>query len=100
MTPETLTVHPWLAPFPAAGRHYITAWFGYAISQGAKSPEAVLQIVERVCSRKLEWSMSRSTEDLCRGVLLALVHQRPQALSYAATLLARPDRTGGLSSTA
>jgi hypothetical protein len=96
MTPETVpAVHPWLAPFSLAGRHYITAWFGYAVSQGAQTPEAVLQIVSRVCARKLEWSMSASTEDLCRGVLLALVHQRPLAEAYAATLLARTGRQGG-----
>jgi hypothetical protein len=89
--PDTLTVHPWLAQFPIAGRHYITAWFSYSVSQGAKTPEAVLQIVERVCSRKLVWSMSRSTEALCQGVLLALTHQRPGALSYAATLLPAPE---------
>jgi hypothetical protein len=35
--------------------------------------------------------MSTSTEQLCQGVLLALVHQRPGALSYAATLLTRDD---------
>lgn len=86
MTTDT-ALHPWLAQFPGAGRHYITAWFGYAKSQGAKTPEGVLEIVARVCSRKLEWSMSASTEQLCEGVLLALVHQRPGALSYAATLL-------------
>lgn len=50
--------------------------------------EAVLQLVERVCSRKLAWSMSASTEQLCQGLLLALVHQRPAALDYARTLLA------------
>ena len=97
MTPET--VHPWLAQFPLAGRHYVIAWFAYARSQGAQTPEAVLQIVERVCSRKMEWSMSASTEALCRGVLLALVHQRPQALAYAQTLLPR-GQARGLSSPA
>ena len=85
--PDTLTVHPWLAQFPGAGRHYITAWFGYAISQGAKSPEAILDIVARVAARKLELSMSTSTAALCQGVLLALVHQRAGALAYAQALL-------------
>jgi hypothetical protein len=47
----------------------------------------VLEVVARVCGRKLEWSMSTSTEQLCAGVLLALVHQRPLALAYAQTLL-------------
>jgi hypothetical protein len=89
MPPETVpTVHPWLAPFPAAGRHYITAWFAYSVSQGAQTPEAVLEIVTRLCNRKLEWSVSPSTETLCRGVLLALCHQRPGAVAYAQTFLA------------
>lgn len=93
MPPETVpAVHPWLAQFPTAGRHYIVAWFGYARSQGAQTPEAVLQIVERVCARKLEWSMSASTETLCRGVLLALVHQRPLAEAYAQTFLTPKER--------
>jgi hypothetical protein len=60
MTADT-TLHPWLAQFPTTGRHYITAWFGYARSQGAKTPEAVLEIVARVCARRLAWSMSPST---------------------------------------
>ena len=88
MLPETIPdAHSWLSQFPAADRHYITAWFGYARSQGAQTPADVLQVVTRVCSRKLEWSMSRSTEALCQGVLLALVHQRPLAEAYAATFL-------------
>jgi hypothetical protein len=83
-------VHPWLAQFAPAGRHYVIAWFNYSVSQRAQTPEGILEIVARVCSRKLEGSMSPSTEHLCQGVLLALVHQRPGALSYAQTLLDRP----------
>ena len=78
----------WLAHFPTASQPYVRAWFGYAVSQQAQTPEAVLEIVQRVCSRKLEWSMTASTEQLCQGVLLALVHQRREALAYAASLLA------------
>jgi hypothetical protein len=84
---DTLTLHPWVGSFPAASRPYITAWFGYALSQGCRTPEGILEIVERTCHRKLAWSMSASTEQLCRGVLLALVHQRAGALAYAQTLL-------------
>jgi hypothetical protein len=40
---ETLTaLHPWLAQFPTAGRSYVVAWFGYAVSQGAQTPEGAL----------------------------------------------------------
>ena len=88
MPPETIpAVHPWLAQFTQARRAYVVAWFGYAVSQHAETPEAVLQVVQRVCARKLEWSMSASTTQLCQGVLLALVHQRPGALAYAQTFL-------------
>jgi hypothetical protein len=97
MPPEAVPeVPPWLAQFPAAGRAYVTAWFAYARSQGAATPADILHVVRRVCSRKLEWSMSRSTEQLCRTVLLALVHQRPLAEQYAQTFLTRKEPADGL----
>lgn len=84
MTSET---DPWLRQFDQARRAYIVAWFHYARSQHAETPEAVLAIVQRVCARKLEWAATSSTEQLCRGVLAALAHQRALALSYARVVL-------------
>jgi hypothetical protein len=84
---DTLSDDPWLSQFPLAGQHYIRAWFSYGVSQGAQTADGVLQIVGRVCGRKLEWSMSTTTEQLCKDVLLALMHQRPLAEAYAQTLL-------------
>ena len=84
--PDSLTIHPWLQQFSTVRRHYVTHCFADA-SHGAPSPEVVLEVVAQLCVERMERSTSRSTEELCKGVLLALIHQRPGALAYAQTLL-------------
>jgi hypothetical protein len=78
---------PWLSHFPALAQPLVTAWFAYAASQGAQTPDALLTIVERVVSHKLDWSTTLQTRHTCQMTLLALCHQRAGARAYAATLL-------------
>ena len=85
------TLDPWLSQFPAPAQPLVLAWFGYAASQRPQTPDGLLTIVERLVSRKLEWSIEPSTRQVCSRVLLALCHQRSAALAYATTLLARTD---------
>jgi hypothetical protein len=82
------TVHPWLAQFPAPAQPLVQAWFAYAVSQGAQTPDGLLEIVERIVSRKMDWSTTPETRQVCSMVLLALCHQRAGARAYAATCLA------------
>jgi hypothetical protein len=92
--PETVYdpgVHPWLAGFAPQDRPMISAWFSYAVSQGARRPEVVVDTVARVVAAKLEWSVSTTSIALCRLTLVALTHRRPEALSYAQTLLERQE---------
>ena len=88
--PETIgtALHPWLAGFRPQERPLVRAWFGYAVTQGARRPEAILDLVQRVVSAKLDWSVSATSQTLCATTLAALVHRRTEALAYAATLLA------------
>jgi hypothetical protein len=46
-------------------------------------------MVQRIVTAKRDWSVSETSITLCDVTLAALEHQRPQALAYAATLLAR-----------
>ena len=88
MDTETVTtLDPWLAGFRPADRHMIRAWFNYCISQGARRPEAVVDMVQRVVAAKLDWSVSATSQTLCETTLAALAHRRTQALTYATTLL-------------
>ena len=92
LTPETLPaappLHPWLAPFRPQDQPMIRAWFAYCVSQGARRPEAVVEMVTRMVGDKLSWSVSATSITLCEATLAALVHHRTQALDYAAALLA------------
>ena len=47
-TPDTMTVHPWLAGFRPPDRPMVRAWFAYTVSQGARRPEAIVEMVHRV----------------------------------------------------
>jgi hypothetical protein len=91
MDTETLPLDPWLRQFSPQAQPLVTAWFGYAVTQGAQSPEGVLEIVARVCGRKLEWSTTPATRELCSTLLLALCHQRAKARAYAASLLQQQE---------
>jgi hypothetical protein len=82
------TLDPWLAQFPPQAQPLVSAWFHYGRTQGAATPEALVQIVERVIHRKLDWSITPQTRELCSTTLLALCHQRAGARAYAQTLLA------------
>jgi hypothetical protein len=82
-------VPAWLRLFPDRDHYWLTAWFAYAIGQGARTPEGVLKIVQRVVERKLAWATSQTSETLCRATLLALVMHRQSALDYAKGLLER-----------
>ena len=86
---EAPPVHPWLAGFRPPDRPMVSAWFAYAVSQGAKRPEAVVEMVQRVVGSKLAWSVSPTSLALCEATLAALAHRRGEALAYAATCLAR-----------
>ena len=48
----------WLALFPPYQRALVGAWFGYALTQGARDPATVVAMVQRVVSAKLAWSVS------------------------------------------
>jgi len=100
MEKETLTpapvLYPWLAGFPAADRPMISAWFAYALSQGARRPEVLVEMVQRVVAAKLEWSVSATSITLCEATLAALAHRRAEALSYAAALLTLVEQEGPL----
>ena len=91
METETLTVHPWLAGFRPPDRPLIRAWFGYAVSQGTRRPEAVVEMVARMVGDKLSWSVSPTSISLCETTLAALVHRRREALAYAQTVLAQKE---------
>jgi hypothetical protein len=84
-------VHPWLAGFRPQDQLMIRAWFSYCLSQGAKHPDTFVDMVQRVVSAKLDWSVSPTSITLCETTLVALAHRRREALSYATTLLPPPD---------
>ena len=92
--PETASaLHPWLAAFRPQDQPMIRAWFAYGLSQGCRTPESLVQLVSRLVSAKLAWSVSPTSTQLCEATLASLAHRRPEALAYAATLLAvTPER--------
>ena len=79
----------WLAQFPPEAQPLIAAWFAYAVGQRPQTPDGLLAIVKRVVSRKLDWSVTPGTREVCTRVLLALCDQRAGARTYAATVLAQ-----------
>jgi hypothetical protein len=81
------TLDPWLAPFAPQHRPTIRAWFGYCVSQGARRPEEVVEMVSRIVASKLEWSVSPTSITLCETTLASLVHRRREALAYATSVL-------------
>jgi hypothetical protein len=83
-----VTPDAWLSQFQAEVQPLIVAWFAYGASQRPQTPDGLLKVVERVCRRKMEWSIEPRTRELCSALLLALCHQRAGAWAYAATLLA------------
>jgi hypothetical protein len=87
MPDAAVQVHPWLKPFPAHQRPLVAAWFGYAVSQGARQPGAVVALVSRLVADKLAWSVSSTSTELCETTLASLAHRRTEALQYAQTLL-------------
>jgi hypothetical protein len=89
---ETPILDPWLSQFPEPVQPLVTAWFGYAANQQPASPDALLEVVTRVVSHKLDWSTTPQTRQLCRTTLLALCHQRAGARAYACTVLAQQER--------
>jgi hypothetical protein len=89
---ETVTtLDPWLAQFPPEMQPLVTAWFAYAAGQGAQTPDALLAIVERMVSHKLDWSTTPETREACNRTVLALCHQRAGARGYACTFLAQKE---------
>ena len=84
-TPPTLD--PWLAHFPPQAQPLVRAWFAYAAGQGPQTADALLAMVERVVSHKLDWSTTPGTRHTCETTLLALCHQRAGARAYACTFL-------------
>jgi hypothetical protein len=82
---------PWLEAFAQHQQPMVRAWFSYALSQGARRPEVVVEMVERVVAAKLEWSVSPTSVQLCQIVLDALAHRNADALAYAASLLQGDD---------
>ena len=89
--PDVTPVHPWLAGFRPPDHPMVRAWFAYAVSQGARHPDTVVDMVHRVVAAKLEWSVSPTSITLCEVTLAALAQRRAEALSYAATLLGRTN---------
>jgi hypothetical protein len=89
--PEVLPDHPWLASFPAEQRPPVRMWFSYCLSQGARRPEVLLDMVQRIVTSKREWSVSLTSIALCDALLAALRDRRGEALDYARTLLYRQD---------
>ena len=87
MTIALEDVHPWLAGFRPQDQPVIRAWFSYGISQGCRTPESLVQLVSRQASAKLDWAVSTTSKTLCEATLVALVHRRGEALSYAQALL-------------
>ena len=63
------------------------AWFSYALSQGARRPEAIVELVGHLVASKLDWSVHPTSITLCETTLAALAHRRAEALAYAATCL-------------
>jgi hypothetical protein len=51
----TTPVHPWLRGFRPQDQPMIRAWFSYCISQGARRPEVLVDMVQRVVAAKLDW---------------------------------------------
>jgi hypothetical protein len=94
VAPAAPTLHPWLAPFRPPDRPMIRAWFSYCLSQGARQPETIVDMVQRVVAAKLDWSVSPTSIALCEATLAALAHRRGEALSYATTLLTGRGDTG------
>ena len=93
MDTETVTtLDPWLAQFPAEAQPLIVAWFHYAATQRPPTPDALLAVVTRLVNNKLDWSTTPETRQVCSTVLLALCHQRSQARTYAASVLAQKER--------
>lgn len=72
MEAETVMLDPWLSQFPPQDRPMIRAWFGYAVSQGSRRPEVVVEMVGRLISSKLAWSVSPTSITLCEATLAAL----------------------------
>ena len=89
MPPETVpAVHPWLQAFPAHQRPLISAWFSFAQSQGCRTPESLVEMVQRLVASKLEWSVSPTSVQLCEITLASLAHRRHEALAVAGGVLA------------
>ena len=86
--PDAPALHPWLAAFRPQDQPMIRAWFSYAVSQGARRPEAVVEMVQRVVSAKLAWSVSPTSTQLCETTLAAHELHRVLAMDYARALLA------------
>ena len=80
-------VHPWLAAFRPHDRPLVSAWFAYVLSQGARRPEVVVEMVTRMVGAKLSWSVSATSITLCEVTLASLAHRRHEALAYAQALL-------------
>ena len=77
----------WLSAFPEGTHATVRSWFAYAVTSGAKHPEAVLMVVTRLIGHKLDWSTTEATRQLCHNTLQACRCNRPGALSYAAEVL-------------
>jgi hypothetical protein len=77
----------WLATFPEATHATVRSWFAYAITNGARTPDAILMVVVRLVGHKLDWAVIPETRQLCHNALQALVCDRGGALAYAAQVL-------------
>jgi hypothetical protein len=86
-TPELSPAERWIARFPEATRPTIASWFAYAVTTGARTPEACLVVVTRVVGARRDWATTAATKQLCDNTLTALRCGREGALAYAASLL-------------
>jgi hypothetical protein len=77
----------WLQGFPETTHATLRSWFAYAITSGARTPEAILMVVMRLVGHKLDWATTPETRQLCHNTLQACVCNRPGALAYAGQVM-------------
>ena len=77
----------WLATFPARHHAMLHAWMNYAVSRGARTPEAVIAKVEVLIGQKLTWSVEPQSRELCHAALIACRCNRDGAMAFAKQVL-------------
>ena len=77
----------WISTFPETTHATVRSWFASAVSSGATHPDAVLMVVERLVGKKLDWSTTEATRQLCHNTLQACRCNRTAALAFASQIL-------------